>query len=1203
MKTKSLFIALCFPWLIFAQDHSWVKQTIYRSGQNTSGANSPSSTLPMSNITYLDGFGRPIQKIAHQQSEQNEKDIVKHIEYDNFGRQSVSYLPYSADQDNMAFVNNPIPNIWASTNNENPMSETTYEESPLSRPLKISAPGESWKANNGHEIRYSYTSNSTIDNVLLYENNSNKLIYNGKYNANELFKSVITDENGHNTETYKNTKGQLILKRQFVGSTTIDTYYVYDLYNNLSFVVPPAYNATNYIQYDQTIIDNLCYQYRYDDKNRLIEKKQPGKQWEYIVYDALNRIVATGPSYHPYGSDDNTLGWLYNQYDSLGRIAMTGWFSDSFGANNDNTLLRDALQSSYLGQIIHASKTSSTNYIDGIGVQYTIDNLPPGFMLLSVNYYDDYNFPNAPTNFSTPTQNNEINQQVFYNNDNHLPRGLPTGSWVRALTNQSDSTSGTLTTLLYDYRGRLVISLEKNHLNGYTNTQMLLNFDGSVGYSETIHKKSDNSSDLPILVKNIYTYTRQGRVETIYHQINANTPYKLAKYQYEPLGKLIVKNVGQLPDNNPFQKVNYTYNVRGWLTQINNVDNLVVDAHEVDLFAYKINYDTTEGNVPNTVAQFNGGISETYWKTATDNNLRKYSYKYDEIDRMLEAIYQKPGNNASLRNSYNETVTYNLNGNIDHITRNGNLDVVGQPFEIDNLNYIYQNDSNKLLTVDDSSGSNIGFRNVNTTPIDYDYDANGNLTKDQNKQIVSINYNHLNLPVKIDFTDGHSINYQYSAAGDKITKLVNRNSSIKRTDYLSGFQYFNGDLQFFPTAEGYVSVNRIDENNYAYNYVFNYIDHLGNIRLSYGYDSHVSQVKVLEENHYYPFGLKHTNYNSNIKAYGVENEGEQIEVALKTPFGEQGIATEYTNKYKFNGMEYQDELGLNLYDMDMRDYDPAIGRWTGIDPVTHFSQSPYCAMDNNPVFWSDPSGADGFRGDGNGGTIYTNAYGFSSTYGYNGYGSMGPDWHVAENSLFGPIDGSSGGLFGAFYNINERHKNLSVYGKTWKEGYVRPYIKSSSDPEGFEASDGKEVVVGRWVKTMSNREDLSNREDMTRTFDIQIRDTRNFFSKMARLPFANKTLFLMMVTDGAPFDLKAHGYAKQDIGTWSIYHNRSMRFDDYGNYNYGVAAKAYGMSLQMAIFGAGLNQISKGRGDFSNPAGFFDDPRDTAMIIEGYNRY
>src|SRR5690606_4956493 len=60
--------------------------------------------------------------------------------------------------------------------------------------------------------------------------------------------------------------------------------------------------------------------------------------------------------------------------------------------------------------------------------------------------------------------------------------------------------------------------------------------------------------------------------------------------------------------------------------------------------------------------------------------------------------------------------------------------------------------------------------------------------------------------------------------------------------------------------------------------------------------------------------------------------------------------------YKYNGKEFQDELGLKMYTMDMRHYDPAIARWVVHDPITHFYQSPYSAFDGNPVFWADPSG-------------------------------------------------------------------------------------------------------------------------------------------------------------------------------------------------------------------------------------------------------
>jgi RHS repeat-associated protein len=83
-----------------------------------------------------------------------------------------------------------------------------------------------------------------------------------------------------------------------------------------------------------------------------------------------------------------------------------------------------------------------------------------------------------------------------------------------------------------------------------------------------------------------------------------------------------------------------------------------------------------------------------------------------------------------------------------------------------------------------------------------------------------------------------------------------------------------------------------------------------------------------------------------------------------------GVSADLINGYRFNGQEYQDELGLNLYDMDYRDYDPAIGRWTGIDPVTHFDQSTYMAMNGNPVMFADPSGAEGVRTLGASSTVF-----------------------------------------------------------------------------------------------------------------------------------------------------------------------------------------------------------------------------------------
>lgn len=65
-------------------------------------------------------------------------------------------------------------------------------------------------------------------------------------------------------------------------------------------------------------------------------------------------------------------------------------------------------------------------------------------------------------------------------------------------------------------------------------------------------------------------------------------------------------------------------------------------------------------------------------------------------------------------------------------------------------------------------------------------------------------------------------------------------------------------------------------------------------------------------------------------------------------------------QYKYNGFEYQDELGLGWYDYGARNYDPALGRWMNIDPLAGKwnSYSPYNYTLNNPVNFIDPNGED-----------------------------------------------------------------------------------------------------------------------------------------------------------------------------------------------------------------------------------------------------
>jgi RHS repeat-associated protein len=204
------------------------------------------------------------------------------------------------------------------------------------------------------------------------------------------------------------------------------------------------------------------------------------------------------------------------------------------------------------------------------------------------------------------------------------------------------------------------------------------------------------------------------------------------------------------------------------------------------------------------------------------------------------------------------------------------------------------------------------------------------MTSDQNKGIASIAYNHLNLPVKIVFENNESkkIEYLYNAIGIKVLKKVTDGAVVTTTDYLSGYQYRNSQLQFFPTAEGYFKQNQGAGVGTA-SYVFNYTDHLGNVRVSYQVTNNV--LNILEENNYYPFGMKHSPYNESLPS---------------------------SYKYKYNGKEYQDELGLNMYDYGARNYDPAIGRWMNVDPLAEEfpDTSPYVFVNNNPLRFTDPTG-------------------------------------------------------------------------------------------------------------------------------------------------------------------------------------------------------------------------------------------------------
>ncbi|MEC4048613.1 RHS repeat-associated core domain-containing protein [Flavobacterium sp. SUN046] len=187
------------------------------------------------------------------------------------------------------------------------------------------------------------------------------------------------------------------------------------------------------------------------------------------------------------------------------------------------------------------------------------------------------------------------------------------------------------------------------------------------------------------------------------------------------------------------------------------------------------------------------------------------------------------------------------------------------------------------------------------------------------------------------------------------------------TFYVDGFQYKGDNLQFFPHAEGYVNCNApklllvpttdgglqevyLDDGTPTFSYVYNYTDHLGNIRLSYTKNPQSGALSIIEENQYYPFGLKHNNYNSDKNMYAKEQE--QLKIKPVPPLFKPAY------NYKYNGKELQDELGLNFYDYGARNYDPALGRFFNMDRFSekYYDINPYQYCVNNPVRFIDIKG-------------------------------------------------------------------------------------------------------------------------------------------------------------------------------------------------------------------------------------------------------
>ena len=886
-------------------------------------------------ITYYDGLGRPKQTIAIKASPGG-KDLVTKIEYDGFGRQDKEHLPMPQT----ATTNGAV---YASINesigaplygNVGPyFTKKEIENSPLDRLRSTTAPGP-WSG-AGKKVALDYLANTLEDAVCKFVStttwDATNLMYtssltvapttdgtttSGNYKPNILYKNTVTDEDNNLTIEFKNGMGQTLLVRKMEGTISLDTYYVYNDLNQLAYVIPPLAvqtlkplaAGTNIATTQTALLNDVAYQYRYDSKNRLVEKRLPGKDWEYMAYDKLDRLVATQDA------NQRVLGrWLITKYDIFNRVVYTGTV-----ARGTRVVTQNAFKDLAITESISASAFTK----NGLAIYYTNSYFTDAIDILSVNYYDTYptGSPTLPTSVYNTTQPTLSATPTTVTSGGMVTsrstKSLPTAGFVKNINDDN----WTKTYTWYDRKARAIGSHSINHLGGYTKSDNLLDFSGVPLNTNVYHKRL--TSDTERVIKERFVYDDQNRLTHHYHQVGSIAEQLLNNTTYNALSQVSSKKVG----TGTWQDINYTYNIRGWITGVNDPNSL-----GTDLFGYQLYYNSLDTRFASATAKHNGNIAQVTWKSAytgSDAKLRNYTYTYDGLNRLSTSLYRTYATTTGDVNFYNENLTYDVNGNISTLKRYAPPVSGTTATLIDDLVYTYQsgNKSNRLTTINDNTTNSSGYPYV-AVPTAIEYDANGNMNKMSDKGISNITYNHLNLPVTITSTTSTTTNI-YRADGVKLKKTV----GTKITDYLDGFQYENTILQFVPTAEGYYDFVKNQ-------YIYNYSDHLGNVRVSFTKNS-AGALQVLEENNYYPFGLKHQGYNT---------------IANSTP----------SYQYKYNGKELQE---TGMYDYGARFYMPDIGRWGVVDPLAEKMRrfSTYTYAGDNPIRYIDPDGRKFINFDENG---------------------------------------------------------------------------------------------------------------------------------------------------------------------------------------------------------------------------------------------
>ena len=901
-------VGLLMPLMVFSQS---TNQNYVMTKVNTAAGTT------LDKIQYYDGLGRPVETV-HKQITPAGKDLVSRIGYDNYGREQIQWLPAPSTKSDGTYNGSTTgANFYSDTY---PYSEIEYEPSPLNRIKNQYGPGVTWRSGSGHKVTIDYTANSTSTADLICidysaPSSTHEFKKNGNYPAGQLFVKKITDEDENISYEFTDKQGRLLLQRQKNGSDRYDTYYIYDDFGNLRLVFSPEAtdrlaslaNGTYsfYASNIWPVLSSSAYINFYEHRNRLYGRRVPGSESTDYAYDKADRLILEL-------TPERDL--IFYKYDQLGREILSGLYQFPANASPGDSMYR--FQQYYKDYVLteSASTTGNANF------HYTWNSFPSlsKSEVTRVNFYDNYTYAADNTgNFGSLA----FVTKSGYDAQHSSTQGLLTGTWIKML----DGSGWIKTTYYYDAFGNLVQKRTTNstNKNAYDYEYYAYNYNNQMTKKLIEHSAFGQAA---ITEEYAYNIDSKLRLTSVNHKLNGGTGVNIAEYQYNELGQVREKKTTA-----------YTYHLRGWLT-----------AQTGQRFTENLYY--TSNPKSGGKIYFGGNVSAMTCKIEpSTGSIRGYSYQYNALGWLTDAIYGEGASLSSGNIRYDESFTYNKVGSLKTLKRYGLKD--NNSFGlIDDLT-VTESTGNFIRKISDAITTNQSASDVmefkfNSAALNdnhYFYSSCGALTVDYHKRICMIKYNYLTLPKSVQFRRGDRIEYVYDAAGVKrqtTHKVTNRDmnysywsqsepatsdfdaSQTVTRNYLGNKIYVNNQLKYILTEEGYIE-KATGSNTYTAHYYLN--DRLGNRRVVFDASGTLKQV-----NNYYPSGT-----------------------SIAERRTDQGV-----QPFKFGGKELDRSYGFDSYDFEARLYDPVLMQFWAPDPLAHKYPSTgtlvYCL--NNPVRYTDPTG-------------------------------------------------------------------------------------------------------------------------------------------------------------------------------------------------------------------------------------------------------